>query len=187
MRCMAPAITATTSTIFPPPMRSTAKYDKAKEAARSLLEFKENPREQAQIDNNYSALSPGLVRVDARRWCWLENWDEILDGTSLPVYDRPREQAWRHWAMGVAQAAKGDAAAAVEEARQMDAVLKNYEEQVKNKAAGRTAGRPAGTRRTCPGGAGKNRSRRSRRSKRHPIAQRKLRYSEPRVLSASGE
>jgi len=23
-----------------------------------------------------------------------ENWDEILEGKSLPVYDKPREQAW---------------------------------------------------------------------------------------------
>ena len=63
-----------------------------------------------------------------------ENWDEILDGHSLPVYDRPREQAWRHWVMGLAQASKGNVVAANIEARQMDAALKQYEEVVKRKA-----------------------------------------------------
>src|SRR5580700_8902999 len=63
-----------------------------------------------------------------------ENWDEMLDGHSLPVYDRPREQAWRHWAMGVAQASKGNAAAAAEEAHQMEAAFKQYEDLVKRKA-----------------------------------------------------
>jgi predicted Zn-dependent protease len=63
-----------------------------------------------------------------------ETWDEILDAKSIPVYDRPREQAWRHWAMGLAQAGKGDAVAALEESRQMDAALRSYEELVKKKA-----------------------------------------------------
>jgi tetratricopeptide (TPR) repeat protein len=62
-----------------------------------------------------------------------ENWDAILDGQSLPVYDRPRELAWRHWAMGVAQASKGDAQAATQEMHQMDAALKQYEQEVKRK------------------------------------------------------
>jgi predicted negative regulator of RcsB-dependent stress response len=47
------------------------------------------------------------------------------------VYDRPREQAWRHWALAIAQAGKGNATAAAEEAKQMDAALKDYEAQVK--------------------------------------------------------
>jgi hypothetical protein len=24
------------------------------------------------------------------------------DGTTLPVYDKPEQQAWRHWAIGLA-------------------------------------------------------------------------------------
>ena len=107
-------------------------YEKAKQAARSLLEFKENPREIAAVDNAFTAHRQGWFAL-MRAMVLSENWDEILDGHSLPVYDRPREQAWRHWAMGIAQAAKGNAAAAGEEARQMDAMLKNYEEQVKHK------------------------------------------------------
>ena len=107
-------------------------YDKAKEAARGLLEFKENPREQAQVDGNFSAYRQGWFAL-MRAMVLAQSWDEILDGKSLPVYDRPREQAWRHWAMGVAQASKGDAAAAQAEAHQMDTVFKQYEEVVKRK------------------------------------------------------
>src|SRR5262249_16139209 len=31
----------------------------------------------------------------------------ILDGATIPVYDKPEQNAWRHWAMGLAYAAKG--------------------------------------------------------------------------------
>jgi tetratricopeptide (TPR) repeat protein len=108
-------------------------YDKAKEAARSLLEFKENPRELAQADGYFSAHRQGWFAL-MRAMVLSENWDEILDGKSLPVYDRPREQAWRHWAMALAWASKGNAASANEEARQMDAALRQYEEVVKRKS-----------------------------------------------------
>lgn len=108
-------------------------YEKAEQAARSLLEFKENPREQAAVDNAFTAYRQGWFAL-MRAMVLSGNWDEILDGHSLPVYDRPREQAWRHWARGIAEASKGDAAAAAEEARLMDESLKAYEEQVKKKA-----------------------------------------------------
>ncbi len=108
-------------------------YDKAEQAARSLLEFKENPRELAAVDNAYTAHRQGWFAL-MRAMVLSENWDKILDGHSIPVYDRPREQAWRHWAMGIAEAGKGDAAAAAEQARLMDESLKAYDEQVKHKA-----------------------------------------------------
>ncbi len=62
-----------------------------------------------------------------------QSWDQILDGKSLPEYKRPREEAWRHWAMALAQTAKGDAVAARAEAREMDAALKQFEVEVKRK------------------------------------------------------
>jgi hypothetical protein len=108
-------------------------YDKAKEAARSLLEFKENPRELGQVDGYFSARRQGWFAL-MRAMVLSENWDEILDGKSLPVYDRPREQAWRHWAMALAWASKDNAASANEEARQMDAAPRQYEDVVKKKA-----------------------------------------------------
>lgn len=116
-------------------------YAKAEEYARSLFEFKENPREKAAVDNAFTAYRQGWFAL-MRAMVLSENWDEILDGKSLPVYDRPREQAWRHWAMGVAQAGKGNGAAAAEEAKAMDAALKDYEAQVKRQPpAELTAGR----------------------------------------------
>src|ERR1043166_1104800 len=107
-------------------------YDKAKEAARTLLQFEENPREAAQVDGNFSAHRQGWFAL-MRAMVLAQSWDEILDGKSLPVYDRPREQAWRCWAMGLAHAYKGDPAAAAEDARHMDDVLKQYTEVVKRK------------------------------------------------------
>ena len=32
---------------------------------------------------------------------------EILDGKTIPTYDKPEQQAWRHWAMGLAYSATG--------------------------------------------------------------------------------
>ncbi len=60
-----------------------------------------------------------------------ERWDEILDGKTLPVYDKPREQAWRHWAVSQAYAAKGNLDAARAESKLMDASLREYKEKVK--------------------------------------------------------
>jgi tetratricopeptide (TPR) repeat protein len=41
-----------------------------------------------------------------------ERWDVILDGKTIPVYDKPEQQAWRLWATGLAQAARGQQAEA---------------------------------------------------------------------------
>src|ERR1700691_319147 len=108
-------------------------HDKAKEAARSLLEFKENPRELAQVDGNFSAHRQGWFAL-MRAMVLSENWDELLDGHSLPVYDRPREIAWRHWALGLVYAPRGHPLEANEEARLMDAALRQYKEVVKRDA-----------------------------------------------------
>jgi tetratricopeptide (TPR) repeat protein len=108
-------------------------YQKAKDAARTLLAITENPREKANIDGNFSANRQGWFAL-MRALVLAQSWDEILDGKSLPEYDRPREQAWRHWAMGLAYAGKGDAAHAADEAKRMDEVLKEYEALVKRKA-----------------------------------------------------
>ncbi|MGA3189686.1 MAG: hypothetical protein ABSF22_21475 [Bryobacteraceae bacterium] len=153
------------------------KYDEAKEAARSLLEFKENPRELSLVDGNYSAHRQGWFAL-MRAMVIAESWDEILDGKSLPVYDRPREQAWRHWAMALAWASKGNAAAANEEARQMDATLRLYEKTVKPKVpAELTVAREelAGHIQVAEGKVGKGLKTLENASK----MQRKLRYSEP--------
>jgi tetratricopeptide (TPR) repeat protein len=99
------------------------RYDDAVKAARGLLEFKENPREAAEVNNYYTAYRQGWFGL-MRTLVTFEKWDEILDGHTLPVYDRPHELAWRHWAMGLAHAEKGNAGQAKLELRAMTAVLK---------------------------------------------------------------
>ncbi len=101
----------------------SGQYDRALQAARGLLEFKENPREAKQVDNFRTAYRQGWFSM-LRTLVQFEKWDEILDGTTLPEYDKPRERAWRHWARGLARAAKNDPAGARAEAREMEAQLK---------------------------------------------------------------
>jgi hypothetical protein len=105
------------------------RYDDAIRAARGLLEFKENPREAADIDNYYTAYRQGWFGL-MRTLVTFEKWDEILDGRTLPVYDRPHEQAWRHWAMGLAHAEKGDGNQAKSELRAMTNALKRFSARV---------------------------------------------------------
>jgi tetratricopeptide (TPR) repeat protein len=99
-------------------------YDKAKAAARSLLEFTENPREAKDVDNFRTAYRQGWFAL-MRTLVQSEAWAEILNG-ALPVYDKPRETAWRHWSMGLAQAAGGEAAEARKELAAMRAAMENY-------------------------------------------------------------
>jgi len=105
-------------------------YDKAKAAAQELLGFLENPREKAAVDGFYSAHRQGWFAM-LRTLVQGERWDEILDGKTLPVYQRPREQAWRHWALAQAYAAKGNPEQARAEARLMDDELKEFRIQTK--------------------------------------------------------
>jgi tetratricopeptide (TPR) repeat protein len=105
-------------------------YDKAEDAARELLGFKENPREQASVDGFTSAYRQGWFAM-MRTLVQSESWNEILDGKTLPVYDKPREQAWRHWAMALAYTAKGNTTEAKAEAKLMEDSLTEYKDKVK--------------------------------------------------------
>lgn len=105
-------------------------YDKAKDAARELLGYEENPRERASLDGYYSAYRQGWFAM-LRALVQSESWDEILDGKTLPVYDKPREQAWRHWAVAVGGLGKGNAELAKAEAKRMDESLTEFKEKVK--------------------------------------------------------
>jgi tetratricopeptide (TPR) repeat protein len=81
------------------------KYQDSIKWTQHLMTFKETPREKAGNNQRtawrqaYFALIKTLVRF--------ERWDDILDGRTIPVYDKPEQQAWRQWAMGLAYAAKG--------------------------------------------------------------------------------
>jgi hypothetical protein len=74
---------------------------------RHLLTLTETPRERGgtfqrtTYRQGYFSLIKTLVRF--------ERWDLILDGATIPAYDRPEQQAWRLWAIGLAHAAQGNA------------------------------------------------------------------------------
>jgi len=102
-------------------LSSLGKYRRAIEESRALMAIPENPREREALLGS-SAYRTGwysLMRVLVR----FEKWDEILDGKTLPLYEKPWEAAWYHWARGVALAEKGDAAAAKAELRLFDEQL----------------------------------------------------------------
>jgi tetratricopeptide (TPR) repeat protein len=81
------------------------RYDESMKWVQHLFTFKENPRERAGNSQRIVWRQGyfGLIKSTVR----FEKWNEILDGTTLPVYDKPEQQAWRHWAMGLAQSATG--------------------------------------------------------------------------------
>lgn len=77
------------------------RYQESMERSRHLLnQFKETPRERRGASQRvawrqgYFSLIKTLVRF--------ERWDEILDGTTIPEYDRAEQRAWRAWARGLA-------------------------------------------------------------------------------------
>ncbi len=105
------------------------KYDEAVSAARGLMEFAENPRQAADLDDSYTAYRMGWFGL-MRTLVTFEKWDAILDGKTLPVLDKPREQSWRHWALGVAYANKGNARKARGEYKLMEAALKEFPAKV---------------------------------------------------------
>jgi tetratricopeptide (TPR) repeat protein len=106
-------------------------FAEAERAARSLLEYKETPREAKQTDNYRTAYRQGWFAL-MRTLVQHEKWDAILDGTSLPELDRPRERAWRLWATGLAKLARGDRAGAVSAERGMAASLDDLRKVARN-------------------------------------------------------
>ena len=83
------------------------RYDDAIEAARELLGYKENPAQAASPDAMATAQAQGWFAM-LRTLVQFEKWDAVLDEQMLPPYNKPAQEAWRHWARGIAYAAKGD-------------------------------------------------------------------------------
>lgn len=106
------------------------KYQDAMDQAKGLMAFGENPREAKEVDNAYAIYRMGWFAT-MRTLVAFEKWDEILDGKTLPVYDKPREQAWRHWAMALALGNKGSVKMAKQEQLKMAASIKDFEEKTK--------------------------------------------------------
>jgi tetratricopeptide (TPR) repeat protein len=101
------------------------RYDDAIQASKELLTYPENPQQIKSNDLVTSAYAQGWFAM-LRTLVQFEKWDVILDGKTLPVLARPRQEAWRHWAMALAHANKGDAAAARGEAGKFEDALSDY-------------------------------------------------------------
>ncbi len=97
-------------------------FESAMEAARELLRIKENPREAAQADNFSTAYRQGWFST-MRALVQAEKWDLLLDGQTLPVFERPRQKAWRAWAVGIAHASTGHADLAKQDAAAMETAM----------------------------------------------------------------
>jgi tetratricopeptide (TPR) repeat protein len=100
-------------------------YDKAIENARELLEYKENPREVKAADVVTSAYAQGWFAL-VRTLVQFRKWDDILDRETIPEPTRPRQQAWLHWARGIAQASTSQTDAAQSELRRMDEAIQQF-------------------------------------------------------------
>ena len=87
---------------------------------KHMMSFKETPRERngssqrVTYRQGYYSLVKTLVRF--------ERWDLVLDPSTIPVYDKPEQHAWRTWAVGLAYASQGK----LEEARTALAQLKTH-------------------------------------------------------------
>jgi tetratricopeptide (TPR) repeat protein len=81
------------------------RYQESMKWVQHLLTFKETPRERTGNGQRVAWRQGyfGLIKTAVR----FERWEQILDGTTIPAYDRPEQQAWRHWAIGLAEAATG--------------------------------------------------------------------------------
>ncbi len=83
------------------------RYDDSMKWVQDLFTYKDNPRERS--GNNQRTVWRqgyfGLIKSTVR----FEKWNDILDGKTVPAYDKPEQNAWRHWAMGLAYSATGQA------------------------------------------------------------------------------
>lgn len=105
------------------------RYDDSMKWVQDLFTYKDNPRERSSNNQRtvwrqgYFGLIKSVVRF--------EKWNAILDGKTIPAYDKPEQQAWRHWAMGLAYSASGQPdkakAALGEMQKDLDAVTSSKE------------------------------------------------------------
>jgi tetratricopeptide (TPR) repeat protein len=78
-------------------------YQDSMKWVQHLLSFRETPRERAGNVQRVTWRQGyfGLIKTTVR----FERWNDILDAKTIPVYDKPEQNAWRHWATGLAYAA----------------------------------------------------------------------------------
>ena len=99
------------------------RFQESMERARQVMSFKETPREREGA-NQRVAYRQGLFAL-VKTLVRFERWDLILDGTTIPAYDRPEQKAWRSWAIGLAHTFQGELAAARES---LDDLKKNVDQ-----------------------------------------------------------
>ncbi len=107
-------------------------YEKAVALAQELLAIPETPRQKGEVDDWFAADRQGWFAL-MTTMIYFEKWDDILDSSKLPPYSAPREMAWYHWARAVAYAETGNATLAKDEAKQMDAAIKQWMVATKTK------------------------------------------------------
>src|SRR5208283_2320220 len=90
------------------------------------------PRQKGDVDDWYAADRQGWFALMSTM-VYFEKWDDILDSSKLPPYAAPRETAWYHWARAIAYAQNGNATLARDEAKQMEAAVKQWTVATKNK------------------------------------------------------
>ena len=100
-------------------------FAEAMEAGRELFGFRLNPAQASAPDVVGGAHSQGWFAM-MRTLVQFEKWDDLLDGQALPAYGKPRQDAWWHWARALAQAGRGNAAGAHEEARAFEASMADF-------------------------------------------------------------
>lgn len=96
-----------------------------KQVAHLMNDFKETPRERKGSSQRVTWRQGyfGLIKTLVR----FERWNEILDGKTIPGYDRPEQNAWRLWARGLAYAATGRRAESQAALKEMGEVLSKLE------------------------------------------------------------
>jgi tetratricopeptide (TPR) repeat protein len=106
------------------------RYDDAIAAAKELLGFEENPAQRAAADGVGSARAQGWFAM-LRTLVQFEKWDLILKGDALPVFGRPRQDTWRHWARAIAYANTGNLMEAHNESADFEHALADYRARTK--------------------------------------------------------
>jgi tetratricopeptide (TPR) repeat protein len=97
------------------------RYKDAINESRSLMNIPETTAERDALDGSSSYRTGwfSLMRTLVR----FEKWNEILDGTTLPLYDKPREASWYYWSRALANAGKGNRKDALDDLNNMDKAL----------------------------------------------------------------
>ena len=97
------------------------RYKDAIHESQKLMDVPETVAERDALDGSSSYRTGwfSLMRTLVR----FEKWDEILDGKTLPFYDKPREASWYYWSLTLANAEKGNRKDTLEDLNNMDKTL----------------------------------------------------------------